>query len=288
MEVCGRIRNINHKDRTFEIAGKDKVDFFYLTRSQIKKFSGYLQEGLFVHFLCKEQAVIHGDKKAREVISFIKMVQTSRRENIVFFDMNMVRKAAAKILNREGNKMYLDMEFTMPPKEFSKNSFFIHEIIRYGIVIENSDGVIIDQSCSLVKPMYQSGLNDRTFNFIGVEEKEMKNAISYKKFYKLLASYIELYNPTIYVWGKNDMLVLESSYKLHKLTPATTKMQFVNLMQLLKNYLGQRTDIGLFNALTYFDKEVGFEQDHNPLTDALVTREVFHAFKNYVNEKQRG
>ena len=102
-----------------------------------------------------------------------------------------------------------------------------------------------------------------------------------------MKAYLELYDPTIYVWGKNDILVLNASYQLHRLKPLAEREKFINLMQLMKNYLGQKSDIGLFNALSYFGEEVGYLQTHNPLDDARVTRMVFHTFKNCVNIKVR-
>ena len=287
MEVCGRIRRIYHKERMFEIKGKQRLEYYFLSRSLIKKFNAYLCEGLFVHFTCKEQKVLHGGMKAYEVISFTKMVQTKHRSSVIYFDMNTIKEALKKVLNRDGNKMFLDMEFTMPPREFSRGTPFTNEIIQYGMEIEHENGQDIDEDCTLVKPKNHTGNNERTFDFIGITENDMKIAISYKKFYLKMKAYLELYDPTIYVWGKNDILVLNASYQLHRLKPLAEREKFINLMQLMKNYLGQKSDIGLFNALSYFGEEVGYLQTHNPLDDARVTRMVFHTFKNCVNIKVR-
>ena len=47
-KICGRIRNVDFENRTFEIVKRKKIEFFYLTRSQMKKFKAYLQEDLLV------------------------------------------------------------------------------------------------------------------------------------------------------------------------------------------------------------------------------------------------
>ena len=54
ISVCGQIRKINLDERIFEIKIKNRIEFFYFSRSQYKKFKPYLHEGLYVFFLCKE------------------------------------------------------------------------------------------------------------------------------------------------------------------------------------------------------------------------------------------
>ena len=53
----------------------------------------------------------------------------------------------------------------------------------------------------------------------------------------------------------------------------------------MKNYLGQKSDIGLFNALTYLDPTFSDSQDHNALEDASVTSMIYHLFRKRVNEE---
>ena len=96
---------------------------------------------------------------------------------------------------------------------------------------------------------------------------------------------MEEYNPVIYVWGKNDIINLDAFYEMHKFEPVTSRKNFVNLMQLMKNYLGQKSDIGLFNALTYLDPSFTDSQDHDALEDASVTSMIYHLFKKRVNEE---
>ena len=54
-QFSGKIRKIHTEDRVFEILIKGKIEFFYLSRSQMKKFNMYLQAGLFVYFVCKKE-----------------------------------------------------------------------------------------------------------------------------------------------------------------------------------------------------------------------------------------
>ena len=50
-KICGRIKNVNTEERTFEIIKRNQIYFFYLTRSQMKKFKIYLQEDLLVEIV---------------------------------------------------------------------------------------------------------------------------------------------------------------------------------------------------------------------------------------------
>lgn len=284
-QFSGKIRKIHTEDRVFEILIKGKVEFFYLSRSQMKKFNMYLQIGLFVYFTCKDESVVRGKFKAYEVINFTKMIYIKGRRRTVYFDIDTIKKGVASILNRQTNKMFLDMEFTMPSYDFNNEKPFVTEIIQYGILIENSDGQVILSESSLVKPKDQSGLNARTFNFLNLEKEDFNKAITYKTFYKRMKKYMEEYDPVIYVWGKNDIITLDAFYKMHSLTPVTTRKNFVNLMQLMKNYLGQKSDIGLFNALNFLDPQFNNSQEHDALEDASVTCMIYHLFKKRVNEE---
>lgn len=283
-QVCGRIRRIYPKERLFEILLRGKIEFFYLTRSQMKKFSPYLQEGLFVHFKCKADKTKRGPVMAQEVLTFVKLIDISHRNRTVYFDIDTIKRGVQKVLNRPGYRMFLDMEFTMPPYDYNNKQGFVTEIIQYGILIEDENGQVIERLDSLVKPKYELGLNARTFNFLGLNRDDFERAVTYKVFYRRLKYIINKYHPIIYVWGKNDMIIINQSYELNKVTPLTERKDFVNLMQLLKNYFGLKTDIGLFNALSYFDEEIGFKQDHDAMADAEVTSIVFGTFKKMVND----
>lgn len=284
-QYSGKIRKIHHDERVFEILIKDKVEFFYLSRSQMKKFSMYLQVGLFVYLTCKEEAQVHGKFKAYEVINFTKMIYIKGHRRTVYFDIDTIKMGVASVLNRNANRMFLDMEFTMPSYDFNNEKPFVAEIIQYGILIENSDGQVLLSDASLVKPKDASGLNARTFSFLNIEKEDFKKAITIKTFYKRLKKYMEEYNPVIYVWGKNDIINLDAFYNMHNVEPVTSRKNFVNLMQLMKNYLGQKSDIGLFNALTFLDPTFNDIQDHDALEDASVTSMIYHLFKKRVNDE---
>ena len=106
----------------------------------------------------------------------------------------------------------------------------------------------------------KQGINSRTLDFLNRKPEDFKNAATPKQFYKIFKDCLEKYNPIIMVWGKNDISMLDSFYERNNLPPITTRASFINLMQLLKNYYGLKSDIGLFNALNYFQDDFNLLQ----------------------------
>lgn len=283
--VYGRVRKVHPKARIFEILRRNKIEYYYLSRSQMKKFYSYLQEGLFVYFNVNDELVLRGKYRAYEIINFVKMIRHRQRRPVVFFDLTTIKRGVSNLINRPQYRLFLDMEFTMPPYNYDTGQPFASEVIQFGYFLEDESGAIIDSNSGLLKPINKSGLNDRTFSFLSLNRNDFKKADNFKVFYDELKELIDTYNPMIYVWGKNDIYVLEKSYELHKLEPITHRDSFVNLMQIIKNYFNIRNDIGLFNALNMFkNNEEKAEQEHDALNDAMVTLMVFHAFKDYINK----
>ena len=291
--VYGVIRRIYLKERIFEIKIRNKIQFFYLTRSQMKQFNVYLQPGLFVHLKCRENQSHHvisnGRRKtkilANEVVNFVKMIRRSQSKMTVYFDLSTIRRGVQSVLNKKGYRMFLDLEFTLPPYSFQGGQEFVAEIVQYGFYVEDENGQVLLKEQSLIKPKYHSGLNLRTYKFLNLRKSDFRNALSFRTFYNRLKYIIYRYQPTIYVWGKNDIKVLEKAYELHKLKPITVRMNFINLMQIMKNYYGIKTDIGLFNAFAFFDEEIPEAQDHDALQDAMITRNIYHLFKQSFNSQ---
>lgn len=284
--VYGAIRGFSDETRIFEILINHKVEMFYLSRSQYKKFRPYLSEGLVVHFTCHEERTMQSGYKVYEVTSFIKMMRHLPRKTIVYYDLSTIKQGVKKILNREGYRLFLDLEFTMPPHGYLHGGGFVSEIIQYGFCLEDEEGNIITSEWGMVKPKYEIGINSRTTEFLKTTEEKIRNAPSCYKFYNKLKDTLSFYQPTIYVWGRNDMIMLDSFYQINHLKPLVDRKKFINLMQVMKNYYGIKTDIGLFNAYDLFNTSPLTVQDHNALKDAIATCEIFHLFQNELNQNK--
>jgi sporulation inhibitor KapD len=178
--------------------------------------------------------------------------------------------------------MFIDLEFTMPPYNYQHNNateLFYSEIIEYGIYIEDSLGNGIDSAKGFIRPKCELGINERTCEFVHVSKEKLKNAPYYSNFYDTLNDFIMCYQPTIYIWGKNDYLMIDKSYKLYNVKPITERKNFINLMQIMKNYFNLKDDIGLYNAFDLLGSPTPMAtQDHDAYHDTLATVELFHLF----------
>ena len=282
-KISGRIRNVNLEDRTFEILKRNKIEYFYLTRSQLQKFKNYLQVGFFVQLEYSEIKEKKGNVLAYPVIGFTKLISITRNKRTVYFDMETIKSGVKHVLNKPGYKMFIDLEFTMPP--YNPTDEFESEIVEYGFIIEDEDGIVVHEASSLIKVNDKNGVSDRTLDFLNLTNEELKNSCEIKEFYDALKEALDEYHPIIMVWGTNDIQMLNSFYKLNNFEPLTNRASFINLMQLMKNYFGLKSDVGLFKALEYFDKTFDKVQSHDALTDSLITSQVYNYFKRYANTK---
>ena len=114
-KISGRIRNVNLEERTFEILKRNKIEYFYLTRSQLQKFKNYLQVGFFVQLEYSEVKEKKGNVLAYPVIGFTKLISITRNKRTVYFDMDTIKSGVQHVLNKPGYKMFIDLEFKMPP-----------------------------------------------------------------------------------------------------------------------------------------------------------------------------
>ncbi len=281
--VCGTIRGFSEENRIFEIRDKNRVKFYYLSRSQYKRFKPYLNEGLVVHFTCKETRTNQSGFLVYEVVHFIKMLRHLPRKTIVYYDISTIKQGVKKIFSRDGYRLFLDLEFSMPPHGYVHGNGFVSEIIEYGLYLEDNEGNLITTEWGMIKPRHEIGINSRTTEFLKISENDLRYAPSPYKFYKKFKTLLTAYQPTIYVWGKNDISMLDSFYKENKFVKLAERKNFINLMQVIKNYYGIKTDIGLFNAYEFFNVKQPKEQDHNALNDAVATADIFKLFQKELN-----
>ena len=278
---CGRIKAVYEDERIFELMYKKRIYYFHLTRSQMKKFQPYLQEGLYVFFKAYDEEKKYDRFICYDVINFIKLVRHAGRRTIVYYDIQTIKEGVKKLLKKDGYRLFIDLEFTMPPFNYvSGEKTFYSEIVQYGMYLEDSNGNIIDSAEGLLRPTCEQGISDRMIEFLKISKTKLEKAPYYSTFYKTLNDFMMMYQPTIYVWGKNDYLMIDKSYKLHNVKPITERKHFVNLMQIIKNYYGIKNDIGLYAAFDLLGCKPPLEvQDHNALHDAQATLEIYHLFE---------
>lgn len=286
--LYGKIRCVYPDYRLIEIMYKNRIYFLHLSRNQQKKFEPYLAIDSFIHVQIFDDTVRIENVQAYKIINFLKIYRMVGTKIKSYYDIKEIKDGVRKIINKDSYKLFIDLEFTMPPFNYdSKNTKekFVAEICEYGMYILDSSNNVIDSSYGLVRPVSKLGINERTAEFIHTTKDKILTAPYYSTFYNTLRDYLSFYQPIIYIWGKNDYLVMSNSYAMHKLKPITERKNFINLMQLIKNYYSIKDDIGLYAAYDLFGSKPYISiQDHNALHDAWATVEVFKLFEKEINQ----
>ncbi|XMB87038.1 exonuclease domain-containing protein [Mycoplasmatota bacterium WC44] len=281
MVISGPIKKVNLKRRIISLQVQDKVMYFYLQRNLMKKFSRYLVKGRFVSFKANEEHKVIGRYKTYQIEHFIKIIMQRHRKQVVYYDLSLVQEGIKELLEKKTHRMYLDLELSMHPFYRTKN--FTQEIIQSGIVIEDSEGNIIDKSFDFVRPVKFPQVTTRTVKFLNITQDEVDNGISALEYHNKLKAYIDKYDPVIVVWGKNDMIALSEFAEISNFELITPREKFLNLLQIYKNYFNLKNDVGLFNCYESYGYQLE-KQKHNALEDAEITRLIYHEFVKECNK----
>lgn len=282
MNVHGKVIKTFPKERVIKLLCSDKIMYLHLQRKSFKDFGPYFYDNPYIFVTLNDTRKLINGVLTREIESFQRIVQPTNRGREIYYDLETIKKGVKKLINRQHNKLFIDLEFTMP--SYYQTMPHVSEIIQYGIVIEDKKGNIVFEDSSLVKPNKLYNLNGRTLKFLSRKRSDFDNAITYREFYDLLKQCIKDYNPKIYAWGRNDITTIEASFKINKVKAIDMKSRHVNLMQVIKNYYNYHDEMGLFQ--TYKDMaciELE-EQQHDALEDAVVLRDVFNLFKERINK----
>ena len=76
--IYGKIRTVDEDQRIISLLRNNKIEYFYLSRNQMKRYSPYLSAGLYVYFRCTKNKKKHHHIYSYDVISFIKMARRTR------------------------------------------------------------------------------------------------------------------------------------------------------------------------------------------------------------------
>ncbi|MDD3106583.1 MAG: hypothetical protein PHP65_02110 [Bacilli bacterium] len=284
MRIYGKVLKVFPEERVLKIEFDNRLLCLYMTRKTFKDFGPYFYKRPYIFVDIKPALKKYGPYYGFEIINFIKVVEPSFREKRIYYDILTIKKDIKKLINKTKNRMFIDLEFSLPA--FYQSVPHVAEIVQYGIIIENNEGEVIFQHSNLVKPFHKYGLNSRTLSFISRKREEFDSAIDYIDFYNLLETWINKYNAKIIAWGKSDILTLEQSFIINKVKPLDLRKNHINLMQVIKNYYNLKEDLGLFNTYQEYTNTVLEEQSHDALEDAIVTRKIYQLFKEKINNEK--
>lgn len=267
------IHSIDEKNHYFGTVSDGKIEYYYLTKAQAKKYFAYLDKGYLVDFELYNKRKKIDDRYAWQVAYFSLIKAPINKRHRVIYDLRKIRSQMRRVLEDIEYVLFLDLEMTMPP--YFKGPFEA-EIIQAGYVLRSSEGEVLIQDKIFVKPTKYPKISPRTEKFLKLDQRYYEQAVDYMIFYNQIYDIISVYKPKIIVWGRNDIIALKASYQINQVKSLADDHQFINLLQIHKNYYNLSDDLGLFKAYElYYHK--AYNQAHDALDDALVTKYVFDA-----------
>lgn len=271
------IDSINTKYHTFYMVIEGRKIGFYLTKRLSKTFFDYLKKGVLVDFEIADRRKKINQQWHYQVAYFNKI--QSLHPKYIYYDLNQLRHDMKDVLDKNEYYLFIDFEMTMPGYRQRR---FTPELIQAGYVLSKANEKIFLKDSMYIKPKLMDHLSKRTLKFLKIDPVKFdKKAVAYTVFYRKFKRIIKKYHPKLVVWGKNDISVLDDSYRIHQKEALTQSTDFIDLLKLHKDYYNLKNDLGLFNAYkTYY--ESNDLQKHDAFDDALVTKHVFDAFLSFM------
>ncbi len=278
MRIRGPIHMIELDNRIIGIKDRNRIVFFYFHNSQMNLFKRYLYINNWIDLSYDSKLTKKGCYLAYPVSVVYKIEVLNKLNHIVYYSKNSINQSSYDFLNTLGNKLFLDLEMTMPSYSF-KGKGFRTELIQAGLLLIDEKSNTVLKYDNYIKAKLSPIISKRALDFLNISLEEYQSkAIDYQEFYAIFKDIIERYNPAIIVYGKNDILVLNDSYDINNVPSLKDECRFINLCQLIKTYYELKNDPGLFKLYNLYYKNVD-EQVHDALGDSFATYKVFEAFK---------
>lgn len=275
--VTGQVHGTYFNKMIISIKIGNRLEYFYLRPKFIKQFSKYLFHGTFVSFMTEDEFKVVKRKKIYKISYFTKIFGSRYHRKLSYYSLKKLRNNIEMKLINADYKLFLDLEMTMNYRSKIKN-----EIIQYGYLLVNKNGKIVKRGSNYIKPILISSLSKMTKKFLDVTNDTVFNmGINYQEFYKEMLDIKVKYKPIVVVWGDNDYLALRDSYNIHNVKRLFGHDIFINLQEYHKRYYNLTNDIGLFKMYEFYSG-VKYNQVHDALEDAQVTKKIFDEFKDNI------
>ena len=154
----------------------------------MNRFKLFLKEDIYVELEASNISELKDNRLLYEIVGFIKIVENTNNKTKILYDIRAIRNSINELINKDANRMFIDLEFTMP--EYGEHGSFMSEIIQFGYIIEDKDGNELDKNNALIKPI-NTNISNRTLEFINRTIDEFDDAIPKKDFYKILKEAIK-------------------------------------------------------------------------------------------------
>lgn len=283
MRVIGRIHYVDIQNKIIGIIRNKRVLYFHITNSQMTLYKRYLYENNYIDLESDDKATLRSDRYTYNIKFVYSLFSTNKRNRVTYFDKKRINTGLKKLINSLGNILILDLEMTMPSYNY-KGKGFKPEIIQAGYILYDEKGTKVSSYSEYIKPKIAKNISNRAEEFLGISNEDFQSkAVPYANFYKNFSSLMAKYNPSVLVYGRNDILVLNSSYNINGLPSLQNKTRYINLCSLIKNFYNLKFDPGLFKLYDIYNGSKT-HQEHNAFNDSEITFKVFEFFRNDVNQ----
>lgn len=277
MKVTAMVYSVE-KHSFFTVLMNGKKEYFYMQKNLVKKFIKYLSKGKKVIFEVEDKKYKLKNIFSYKVLYFYSIETNKKYEIHSFYDLQTIRDGIVNLINGMNNILFIDYEMNM--QEYYSIPNFYPEIIEAGYYLCNKDLEIIKSNHLYIKPTQAKKVTKRTINFLKYDHETLSKARDYHLFYNEIVEIQNKYAPAFIVWGKSDISSMRQSFIINKVEPIN--FQFIDLLQLHINYNNLKESPGLFKMWEAYNGRELPKQKHDALEDALVTKEVFYAFKKQI------
>jgi len=282
--IKGLITKYNKKGGYFTLTTNGTSNYYYLTKRLKDIFAQSLAKDSMISFNINDEIKYINYNKIKLKAYQIEAIFSISYPNStkLLYDVNELNNKMLNTLLQSKYFLIIDFENSMSNYHEKK---YISEIIQVGYVLCDIDQNIISTKSIFLKTSDGDIHNKKIFKLIRASEEEYNNnAVSFDIFYDDLKNIMNEYNPKLVIWGINDYISIVDSYKINKKEPLTSRNNFINLLNLHKNYYGLKDDLGLYAAYSLYSY-LEETQDHDALNDAIKTKEVFFYFIDRLKNK---
>jgi len=156
------------------------------------------------------------------------------------------------------------------------------EIIEFGVVESDLNGVITKSHSQLVRPVEHPRLSDFCIGLTKIDQKMVDTAPTYTEAVKLINNLLDTEDYYAWAsWGKSDKELIESMQTKTGCTPHFYPLKHINLKAAFQKFKGSKRKSALLSALDYFDLRFDGEH-HRAEHDALNTARLIGTLKNQI------
>ena len=280
-ELKGKIQSLNLAIPRISLHINGKLLHFYIPYKHFNTIKYQYKPGDFLHFTYNPMEF---KLKNAPYYALTSIITDPKKKGENTQGVKRELQRTLKTLVESPYYAFLDLEFSMSGPEY-RGMKFQPEIIQFGLIVADSDGILVEKFSAYVRPTLFPHLTMKAQEFLKITPSAVAYGMSYRNFYDCIKEVILKYNPVFLVWGVSDGFILENSYQINHVSPLFEPERLIDLQRIHRQYYQIGQDIGLYNAMRSYEMFNG-AQIHDALVDALVLRNIFYKFKSILLTKE--